>query len=243
MANSDLSPSINSCHSKAHQVSVLWDIDGTLVPPSLNSENKHLRAIEEVMAMRPNPLAQSSGMTDLQIIEATLRANQITCTTGEIRRILNELDRLGDVDVRREPLVPLAGVKTVLDYCDSSGWENGLLTGNTPLRARAKLDSAGLWSYFLGGPTFFGHESSSREDLVRKASHVFRQEERAIGIIVGDTPLDILAASRFGFPVVAVASGHFTKKELEAFRPDIAIDGFEQDFGLFQDFMTVVLGS
>ena len=56
----------------------------------------------------------------------------------------------------------------------STGWINGLLTGNIPVRAQAKLESAGIWGDFDSDFSYFGNEALSRgAGVFEPTSHQF----------------------------------------------------------------------
>ena len=44
--------------------------------------------------------------------------------------------------------------------------------------------------------------------------------------MIGDTPHDVDCARAFGAVAVAVATGRFTREQLEAERPDLLFDNF-----------------
>lgn len=96
---------------------------------------------------------------------------------------------------RRE--VPVGVPRLVADVAER-GWVNALLTGNSPLRARYKLDGAGLdVDLFDWDASFFGHEARIRSDLTRRAADALAG---ASVVIIGDTPADGVAAEAAGFP-------------------------------------------
>jgi phosphoglycolate phosphatase-like HAD superfamily hydrolase len=105
----------------------------------------------------------------------------------------------------------------------------GLLTGNIEAGARIKLEPTGLWPRFRMGA--YGSDHADRLRLpslaARRAQaltgHVFRPEDV---VVLGDTPLDVECARAFGALAVAVATGPFTRGELEHERPDLLFDSF-----------------
>ena len=85
--------------------------------------------------------------------------------------------------------------------------DDGLLTGNSPARIRAKFASAGLDSdRFDPGLWFTGEATTVRSDLARRA--VAELGDAAV-VILGDTPSDGIAAAAAGIPFLAVATGAF----------------------------------
>ena len=110
----------------------------------------------------------------------------------------------------------------------------GIVTGNTSMTARIKLEMAGFEpQWFPIGA--YGHESPERADLTRLA------KERAseyLGwaltgsdiIVIGDTPADIEAARAIDAIAVAVCTGYAERHSLTASQPDYLLD----DLGAFQ---------
>jgi phosphoglycolate phosphatase-like HAD superfamily hydrolase len=45
-------------------------------------------------------------------------------------------------------------------------------------------------------------------------------------VIIGDTPLDIIAAQASGIPVIAVATGIYSADELAQHKPNAVIDNY-----------------
>ncbi len=89
----------------------------------------------------------------------------------------------------------------------AAGWRNGLLTGNSPARIRAKFASAGLDpDRFDVALWFTGEATTVRADLARRARAEFADGSLAI---IGDTPSDGTAAAAAGIPFLAVATGAF----------------------------------
>ena len=98
----------------------------------------------------------------------------------------------------------------------------GLLTGNIRLGAEIKLRHFHLWEHFETGA--FADDCEDRNQISMLA------RERARGliggplhgeeiIVIGDTPLDIECARAIGAKSLAVATGGFTRAQLEPHGP------------------------
>jgi len=112
----------------------------------------------------------------------------------------------------------------------------GLATGNVETGARIKLERGNLNQYFAFGG--FGSDSENRTELVRQgaaraASSSGRSVDPAETYVIGDTPRDIEAGREAGFLTVGVATGTFTKSQLEAAGATFAITDFETDRDYF----------
>jgi phosphoglycolate phosphatase len=113
-----------------------------------------------------------------------------------------------------------------LDELTEQGWQHGLLTGNVPLRAQVKLESAGLWGHIDQNFCFFGTEPTHRTELGALAGRTLRTHPdftSVVAVVIGDTPLDLEAARAGGFPGVLVATGLHDHPELQAVQPDLFI--------------------
>jgi len=199
---------------------VLWDVDGTLLHNSPRSGSMYHRAIE-LAAGEPleDRTVHAHGKTDGQIIGETLDVYGLPESLhAPVRRHLEELSRVEHYGPGRRT-VPVGVPELVADVA-ARGWVNALLTGNSPLRARYKLDGAGLdVGLFDWDASSFGHEARVRSDLTRQAAVALAG---APVVIVGDTPADGVAAVAAGFPFVAVATGAYDVEALRA--PDAHAD-------------------
>jgi phosphoglycolate phosphatase-like HAD superfamily hydrolase len=111
----------------------------------------------------------------------------------------------------------LDGVPEVLEELVEEGYLLGLTTGGTEAAAHIKLARADLNRFFCFGG--YGSDSSVRERLTRTGiDRASRIAGEALGrehvLVVGDTPLDISAATAAGAVAVGVASGHFSAEQL-----------------------------
>jgi phosphoglycolate phosphatase len=216
---------------------VLWDIDGTLVRGSGGrvSVTAFLRALSLASGI-PDELPypkDAGGKTDEQIaLEVLLLASIAADRAAQLlpafrAAYLAELESARDrlaLDLRVLP-----GVPQVLARLRDLGVCQSLLTGNLEPIARLKLASAGLDQYVafeLGG---YGSDHRDRDCLVpivrqRLQSQLGREVAAADIVVVGDTPRDIACARAGGARVLAVATGNFSRLELEAHHPDAVLD-------------------
>ncbi|MHC4830534.1 MAG: HAD family hydrolase [Planctomycetota bacterium] len=215
---------------------VLFDIDGTL----LSTDGAAGRAFEAAMidvygTAGPIRDVSFAGKTDPQI------AHELLSRAGVDRaRIEGGLPRLWDGYLERfdaelavTPVRVFPGVVELLEFVESRPDEatTGLLTGNIKDGARRKLDASGIgFERFIVG--VFGSDREDRNELPALA--VERAETltglRFTGkdlVIVGDTPADIACGKVQGARTVAVATGVFSHRQLEACAPDFLFDSLE----------------
>ena len=147
------------------------------------------------------------GKTDWQIIREILEEAQLDL--GLAPKVSEELDRLSDVYLTTARATLLPNVNQVLERLKAQGIRNGLLTGNSELRSRRKLEGGGVdialidWS--VG---FFGVRSPVRSALTASARQAHPHTKL---LIIGDTPFDGIAAKAAGIPFLAVCTGKYDR--------------------------------
>jgi phosphoglycolate phosphatase len=91
----------------------------------------------------------------------------------------------------------------------------GLLTGNPPAVAHARMERLGLAELFPRGQGAFGCERENRVDLfdlARERAGNWRGERT---VAVGDTPLDVASAHAAGCRCIGVTTGVYRSEQLE----------------------------
>jgi len=186
---------------------VLWDVDGTLLLNSASAGRLYDRAIAAVSGVTPDgDRPNEHGGTDAGIILGRLAAlglpGSLLPAVQARLDVLSADAYVGDSARRTAP-----GVDAALDAVAAEGWRNGLLTGNSPARIRAKFDSARLDpARFDAGLWFTGEATPVRADVAIAARD--RLPDTAL-VIVGDTPNDGEAAAAAGIPFIGVTTGAF----------------------------------
>lgn len=216
---------------------VLWDIDGTLVRSNGAgvAVNAFLRALctsSQVLNELPYP-EDSAGKTDLQIaLEILTSASIAESRAGQALSIFPE-HYLSELQGQRQALISdlcvLPGVTKTLEALAYRNVVQSLLTGNLEPVARFKLACAGLDHYLDFDLGAYGSDHADRSSLVpivrerlgRKLGPAASQAEI---VVVGDTPRDIACARAGNARVVAVATGKYTRRELEQHQPDVLLD-------------------
>ena len=192
---------------------ILWDVDGTLLLNSYTGGGElYHTAVERTVGRELHPpLPRTHGKPDGLILSEILAHFGYDDAWHErARAVLDELSieraQAGD---RREPA---PGVVDALTAVAARGWHNALLTGNSLVRARVKLEGAGLGpEWFDWERSFFGATARDRSEITRAARAALPDETL---VIVGDTPRDDEAAAAAGMPFIGVATGVFTVDDL-----------------------------
>jgi phosphoglycolate phosphatase len=212
---------------------LLWDLDGTLVHGKRYGVFKDYTVpmLETVFGTAGSlPRMIVSGMTDLQIVEESLRDSGIT--RADISSRKEELLRCYMEEMKRatgngnQIIEAMPGAREVLQRTEEHPrYLSALLTGNIEPAARLKVEITGLAQFFRL-PGAFGDDSFDRRDLPALAAqrinkHLGAELQPEQFIVIGDTPNDIACARHFGARVLAVATGRIhSAEELAACAPD-----------------------
>jgi phosphoglycolate phosphatase-like HAD superfamily hydrolase len=213
---------------------VLFDVDGTLLTARGAGRRALKRALERVFGTS-GALAgyDMSGKTDPRILFELMEGAGLDRTAVKERldeyfdiyaRALSE--EIGDGrDVVTMPGVP----ELVRRLATAERVVLGLLTGNIEEGARIKIGPTGLLPYFALGA--FGSDDPDRRrlpSLAARRAHARFGHAFAPGdvLVIGDTPHDVDCARAFGAVAVAVATGRFSRVQLEDERPDLIFDSF-----------------
>ena len=212
---------------------LLWDLDGTLVHGKRYGVFKDYTVpmLEAVFGTAGSLRGMIvSGMTDLQIVEESLRGTGITRAHISARK--EDLVRCYMEEMKRttgngnQIIEAMPGAREVLQRIEEHPrYLSALLTGNIEPAAYLKLEISGLAEFFRL-PGAFGDDSFDRRDLPALAAqrinkHLGAEFQPEQFIVIGDTPNDIACARHFGARVLAVATGRVhSAEELAAREPD-----------------------
>lgn len=213
---------------------VLFDIDGILVK---NVHSKPQPSASGVLIKKhlgidigdfPSSL---SGMTDRGVVIERLRSAGVEGPEKhpKLDVMVNDFENVTKEIINEHGIEKIVGVEDLIKILFKKKVVVGLLTGNTPGRAKLKLSSLGFWKYFKIGA--FGHNTVVRSELVGVA---LRDAKEKLGFdfdkknvfIVGDTILDIKCAKDGGVKSIAVATGTSSFSELKKANPDFVFKDF-----------------
>ena len=200
---------------------LLWDIDGTILHTGKAGETALGHAMQKLHGVnRGLQGLEIAGRTDRWIVEQLLARDGFPRGEREIARFLDAyVEQLAEELPRRQGgLHP--GILGILEEAHRRpDLVQGLLTGNIEKGARLKLSRYGVNHYFEFGA--FADDSAIRNELGPHAKRRARDRhgeefppERIY--IIGDTPHDVACARAIGAKAIAVATGSFSRKQLEA---------------------------
>lgn len=196
-----------------------WDIDGTLLLAPPGRADLFREALAAMGADRIQPNESRSGHTDLQLARMYLAAAGLDPARED--EFLASLDAISVPFYTDKPRALMPGVLQALTLATELGWRNALLTGNTPLRARTKLATAGIdpdifdWS----NSTFGGFEAD-RNRLGTRAREISGDNPV---LVIGDTWRDYQAAIAAAAHFVGVTDEAELATRLEQERVDLVI--------------------
>jgi phosphoglycolate phosphatase-like HAD superfamily hydrolase len=212
----------------------LFDIDGLLV----NINDVHVKAYQGMYKgeldkdLPYDDVINGFGLSEADCIKYQLK--KYTKVTEQLVKDLMQKhhhyfkETLGTIDV-----IPLSGVKELLESLTKGNQHVGIITGNVEQNAHLILKRAGLHHYF----SIFATDKGVKRweiviDAIKQAE--LKKYDFDKVIVFGDTIHDIEAVkkvreqTRKHIVIVAVATGSCTKHELEAAKPDMVVDNLEQ---------------
>ncbi|MFA5669719.1 MAG: HAD hydrolase-like protein [Balneolaceae bacterium] len=210
-----------------HPWVILFDIDGTLLTVDRKFNRPLLRSIlDDLNIDYPNMENEGfSGRTDHDILTSFLvNHGYDEVLYKELKAVY--IDRI-TTQIKSDHVFRQPHIDEAIAYFDEIGSYMGLLTGNYPTAATAKLKVANIHYEFSFGA--FGEFDKDRNQLPMLAIETVRQNlgiepDPKKFVIIGDTPRDIECAKYAGMKSVAVTTGRFSKEELAPKGPDLILE-------------------
>jgi phosphoglycolate phosphatase-like HAD superfamily hydrolase len=208
-----------------HPIRLFWDIDGTLLRTHGAAATPFAKAVSEyagkVIEIDRKKL---SGYTDYEIVQILLNSEDIEASFSEITQILNAYANNLPTSLKGSSTSIVGNTKEILTKIKSvQNFELAIGTGNFYTGAKIKLSHVGLLNFFEDKYIFCATESKwSRNLIIEGAKQSLARNQ--VGIIIGDSPKDIISAQNAGLAVIAVATGSHSFAELLDFNPDCLLD-------------------
>lgn len=221
---------------------ILMDIDETMVsvPPGINalSSKNMFKKVYGVEAHEE--MVNNVGKTELSIVREVLAkvGVQIDSVTPDAYSVW--ADCLKE-ELLKKPVRVLPGIREFLDSVSVLPQVKlRLLTGNAPGRAFEKIASGGLEKYFLNADNtldgVFGDEAPKRDmlfDILRSKSN-----KDDIFVVVDDSLLGAEMGKKYSLPMILIATGHVTEKQLRSYSdtvfPDLGDNSWNQAVSYIQ---------
>lgn len=216
---------------------VLFDIDGTLVTTAGGARQALLDAVSAQFGDAAGFDFSFGGMTDRGIFRKGMRQRGMDVDDPRMDAQIDAL--IADYLPRLERLLAAASVHRLLPGAGelaraAATWRGvaaGIGTGNVRAGAALKLRPFGLNEVLTFGG--FGCDAEQRAELIaaghrRGAARLGVSVAEARLVIVGDTPLDVLAARANGGLTLAVATGGASRAELQASGAEVVVDQLDE---------------
>lgn len=213
--------------NSVHPWVILFDIDGTLLTVNSDFNRPLLREIlDDLNIHYPNMESDPfSGRTDHDILTSFLANHNFDeALYQELKSVY--IERITS-RIQKEHVVRQPHIDQAISFFDEMGSYIGLLTGNYPPAASAKLKVADIHYDFSFGA--FGEFDTDRNQLPMIAIETVRKNlgiepDPSKFVIIGDTPRDIECAKYAGMKSVAVTTGKFSREELSSNAPDLVLE-------------------
>ncbi|WP_297212207.1 MULTISPECIES: HAD family hydrolase [Thermodesulfovibrio] len=212
---------------------LLFDIDGTLISAGGAGTRSLNRAFEKVLGIREAFVNfEMAGKTDIQIIKEGLKLHGIIPEKNLIDDLIDSYLMFLQVEINNNSKHIKPGVVDFINFMTGSfSYPMGLLTGNLEKGARIKLEPFALNSYFPFGA--FGSDHENRNNLlpiaVERYEKFFKKPINFSDcIVIGDTPRDVACAKPYGAKVIAVATGPFTREDLQKTDADVVVENLSE---------------
>ena len=206
------------------KVKLFWDIDGTLLRTNGAAALPFAKAVSEYAGVEVMiDRKKLSGFTDYEITINLLGSIGITPSLKDITLILKSyaeklptaldkgvVNKIGHIEKVLETLLKIPEIELAVG------------TGNFLPGAKIKLNHVGLMNYFNNKNLFCSSENYWSRDLI--INHAKKSlASNQIGIVIGDSPKDILSAKASGLKNIAVTTGGHSRTELSEYKPDLIL--------------------
>ncbi len=209
-----------------HNLTLVFDLDGTLVdtaPDLVNALNHALESVDVAPVALESVRASISGGARAMIEKALAMAQMelAPARIDELLEIFLEHYAVNIATVSR----PYPGVVALLERLSELGTRLAICTNKREDLTRRLLRELGLLDHFHGvaGRDTLPVAKPDPGHLIGAIILADGNPNRAI--MVGDSEVDIATAKTAGIPVVAVSFG-YSARPLSELAPDAIIDGF-----------------
>ena len=204
---------------------LFWDIDGTLIRTNGAAAIPYKQALSNLLKQEDAlDRKKLSGFTDFEIIQSIAKNYDFKINDEDIEKILENYARGLPTSLNAGNAHSINAISEVLAEIESSNeYENAIATGNCKPGAIAKLTHINLIDFFKTERIFHASvQNQSRDQIIAKAKESL--DPGQVGVIIGDSPKDILSAKASELRVLGVATGLHSVDELKDFRPDYIVE-------------------
>lgn len=204
---------------------LFWDIDGTLIRTNGAAAIPFKQALSDFLKQEVDlDRKKLSGFTDFEIIQTITRNYGLKITDKDVENILENYAQKLPLALSSGNACSINAISEALAEIESSNeYENAIATGNCKPGAIAKLTHISLINFFETNRIFHASVQNQRRDqIIAKAKESLNPGQ--VGVIIGDSPKDILSARANELKVLGVATGMHSVDELKAYQPDHIVE-------------------
>lgn len=204
---------------------LFWDIDGTLIRTNGAAAIPFKQALSNFLKHDVDlDRKKLSGFTDFEIIQAVTKHYGFKINNEDVEKILDNYAQNLPVALSAGNAHSINAISEVLAEIESSNeYENAIATGNCKPGAVVKLSHINLLGFFKTERIFHASvQSQSRDQIIAEAKESL--DPGQVGVIIGDSPKDILSAKANELRVLGVATGMHSVDELKDFQPDHIVE-------------------
>jgi phosphoglycolate phosphatase-like HAD superfamily hydrolase len=232
------------------QILVLWDIDRTLLYVGDIDRQVYREAFAEIVGRPAERLpARGTGVTMPLAIQALLLDNGVPAS--DLPQLLPRMVELlphrlsaHAEDLREQGVLMPGAVSALKTVHAQTGYVPTVVTGNLKPNALLKLgafDLDGFLDTEIGG---YSSDDDHRPALVAIAQQRAQAKHsktfsRSNTVIIGDSLEDVRTGLEGGAPVIGIASGKTTARELASAGADVVLDSLEDVSQLLHAITTV----
>jgi phosphoglycolate phosphatase-like HAD superfamily hydrolase len=211
--------------NNAIQIKLFWDIDGTILRTNGAAAIPFADAVENFTGTQVSIDRQElSGFTDYEIALHLMGISPEKENLQKVTKVLNFYSDLLSASLEVGRVEKIGEVEEVFNLLQESPQvELAIGTGNCRKGAVAKLSHVRLLQFFESKNIFCASEENWNRDLVLLSAQK-SVDQNQVGIVIGDSPKDILSAKSVGLKVIAVATGMHSEEELSKYSPDYILD-------------------
>jgi phosphoglycolate phosphatase-like HAD superfamily hydrolase len=208
-----------------HPIRLFWDIDGTLLLTHGAAAIPFTRAVSDYAGkIIEIDRKKLSGHTDYEIVKILLNSIGIEASFKQIKKILKAYTNELPTSLEGSSTGVIGNIKEIFTRLKiTQSFELAIGTGNFYTGAKIKLNYVGLLDFFEDKYIFCATENNwSRDLVIMEAKESLAKNQ--VGIVIGDSPKDIISAKNAGLTVIAVSTGNHTSAELLDFNPNCLLD-------------------
>jgi phosphoglycolate phosphatase-like HAD superfamily hydrolase len=204
---------------------LFWDIDGTLIRTNGAAAIPFKEALSDFLKQEVElDRKKLSGFTDFEIIQTVAKSYGVKIHAKEIEMILGKYAQNLPTALQAGDAHSINVITEVLAEIHSSNdFENAIASGNCRPGAIAKLTHINLIEFFKSDRIFHSSvKSQTRDQIIADAKRSLGPSQ--VGVIIGDSPKDILSAKVNKLAVLAIATGMHNVDELRDFQSEHVVE-------------------